>query len=108
MGDFQICIGVPLSGYDAHLLIKELGKRFNKNVLNISFNVNVNLAGASNKDGTEVRKNIQLRFIDSCRFLPLSLDELASNLDDDQCKQLREFYKEEEVFRLMRRKGVCL
>ena len=35
-----------------------------------------------------------------------SLDKLASNLDDDQCKQLREFYKEEEVFRLMRRKGV--
>ena len=35
-----------------------------------------------------------------------SLDKLASNLDDDQCKQLREFYKEEEGFRLMRRKCV--
>ena len=35
-----------------------------------------------------------------------SLDKLASNLDDDQCKNLREFYEEEEVFRLMRRKGV--
>ena len=34
------------------------------------------------------------------------LDKLASNLDDDQCKHLREFYKEEEVFKLMRRKGV--
>ena len=34
------------------------------------------------------------------------LDKLASNLNDDQCKNLREFYKEEEVFRLMRRKGV--
>ena len=38
--------------------------------------------------------------------MALSLDELASNLDDDQCKHLREFYKEEEVFRLMRREGV--
>ena len=75
--------------------------RFNKNVLNFSFNVkiNVKLAVVSNKDGTKVRKNIQLRFIDSCRFLALSLNELASNLNDDQCKQLREFYKEEEVFR---------
>ena len=38
--------------------------------------------------------------------MALSLNELASKLDDDQCKQLREFYKEEKVFRLMRRKGV--
>ena len=38
--------------------------------------------------------------------MTLGLDKLASNLDDDQCKHLREFYKEDEVFRLMRRKGV--
>ena len=31
---------------------------------------------------------------------------MASNLDDDRCKNFREFYREEEVFRLMRRKGV--
>ena len=38
----------------------------------------------------EVCQNIQLRFIDSCRFTALGLDELASNLDDDQFKYLRE------------------
>ena len=37
-----------------------------------------------------------------------SLDKLTSNLDDDQCKNVREFYREEEVFRLMRHKGVYL
>ena len=106
-----------LSGYDAHLFIKELGKMFNRDDIAviaenkekyISFNVkiNVTLAGVSNEDGKEVRKNIQLRFIDSCRFMGSSLDKLASNLDDDHCKHLREFYKEEEVFRLMRRTGV--
>ena len=63
------------------------------------------LAGVSNEDCKEVRKNIQLRFIDSYRFMASSLDKLASNLDDDRCKHLREFYKEEEVFRLMRRRG---
>ena len=66
-----------LSGYDAHLFIKELGRRFNKNDIGviaenkekyISFNVkiNVKLAGMRNKDGKEVPKNVQLGFIDSC------------------------------------------
>ena len=106
-----------LSGYDAHLFMKELGRRFNKNDIGviaenkekyISFNVKINfkLAGVSNKNGIEVRKNIQLRFIDSCIFMTFGLDKLASNLDDDQCKHLREFYKEEEVFKLMKREGV--
>ena len=87
-----------LNGYDAHLFIKELGKRFNKNDIGviaeneekyIRFNVNINvkLAGVSNKDGTGVCRNIQLRFIDSCRFMALGLDKLASNLDDDQCSE---------------------
>ena len=105
-----------LSGYEAHLFIMELGKMFNENGIRviaenkkkyISFNVkiNVKLAGVSNEDRKEVRKNIKLRFIDSCRFMASSLDKLASNLDDDQCKHLRKFYKEEDVFRLMRRRG---
>ena len=80
-----------LSGYDAHLFIKELGKTFNKNHIgviaedkekHISFNVkiNVKLAGVRDKDGKEVQKNIQLRFIDSFRFMASGLDKLASNL----------------------------
>ena len=101
------------------MFIKELGRRFNKNDIRviaenkekyISFNVKINikLAGVRNEDGTEVRKNIQLRFIDSCRFMASNLDKLASNLDDDQCKYLREFNKEDEVFMLMRRKGIYI
>ena len=80
-----------LTGYDANLFIKELGKRFNKNDIGviaenkekyISFNVkvNVNLAGARNKDGKEFHKNIQLSFKDSFRFMASDLDKLASNL----------------------------
>ena len=38
--------------------------------------------------------------------MALGLEKLASNLDDDQCKNLKEFYNEEEAFKLMRRKGV--
>ena len=57
------------------------------------------------KDGTQVHKSIQLRFIDSCRFMASNLDKLASYLDNDQFKRLKEFYKEKEVFRLVRRRG---
>ena len=99
------------------MFYKELGKRFNKNDIGViaeskekynSFNVKVNvkLAWVSNRAGKEVRKNIQLRFIDSCRFVALSLDKLSSNLDDDQCKHLRKFYKDDEVYSLMRRKDI--
>ena len=92
-----------LSGYGTHLFIKELRKRFNKNDVEvtaenkekyISFDVKikVKLAGVKYKDGTQAHKNIQLRFIDSCRFMALSLDKLASNLcgtsgiQCDKCK----------------------
>ena len=92
-----------LCGYDAHLFIKELGRRFNKNDIGViaekkekyvSFNVKVNvkLARVKNKDGKEVCKNIQLRFIHSSRFMASSLDKMASNLcgtsgiQCDKCK----------------------
>ena len=56
-----------LSGYDAHLLIKELGRRFNKNDIEVidenkekytSFNVktNVKLAVVKNKDSKKCIK----------------------------------------------------
>ena len=92
-----------LIGYDAHLFIKELRRKFNKNDIGviaenkekcISFNVkiNVKLAGVRDKDGKEVHKNIKLRFIDSFRFMASSLARLASNLygtsgiQCDKCK----------------------
>ena len=46
---------------------------------------------------------MELRFIDSMRFMSSSLDKLSSNLTDDQCKSLKQFYGDN--FKLMRRKG---
>ena len=104
-----------LSGYDAHLFIRELGKKFDTGEINviaenkekyISFNVNIVVGTYKNKEGELKDKKIQLRFIDSFRFMASSLDKLSSNLTDDQCKNLRSFYNGDEIFKLMRRKGV--
>ena len=58
------------------------------------------------KNGETKVKKIQLRFIDSMRFMASSLDKLANNLSDDQCKNLRKFFKDDDQFKLLRRKGV--
>lgn len=60
--------------------------------------INVKLIGESNKGGKKIRKNIQLRFVDICRFILFSLDKLASNLDDDQCEHLKKLYEGELQF----------
>ena len=83
-----------LSGYDAHLFIKELGKKFNRGdigviaenkekYISLNVKINVKLAEVRNEDSKEICKTIQLRFIDSHRFMASGLDKLVSNLDDD-------------------------
>lgn len=60
---------------------------------NSSFNITikVKLIRVTNKDNKKILKTIQLRFIDNCRFNTSSLEKLASNLDDDQCKMYEGF-----------------
>ena len=76
-----------LSRYDAHLFIRKLGKKFDKGKIGviaenkekyISFNVDVVVDKYLDKEGKE--RKIQLRFIDSMRFMASSLDALSSNL----------------------------
>ena len=71
-----------LSGYDTHLFIWELGKKTNKigviienKKKYISFTADVMVDEYQDKE-----KKIQLRFIDSFRFMASSLDSLTSNL----------------------------
>ena len=65
-----------LSGYDAHLFIRQLGEKFQAEDIGviaenkekyISFNVKVDVQ--LEIDGKPVTKKIELRFIDSFRFL---------------------------------------
>ena len=76
-----------LSGYDAHLFIKELGLNqkdigvIAKNKKDyITFSVNVAVDKYTKKNDDERDKFIELRFIDCFKFMASSLDSLMSNL----------------------------
>ena len=76
-----------LSGYDAHLLIKELanyGSRMGIIPKNredyISFSIKVEVDKYIDKKGIKKSKEIELRFIDSFKFMSSSLDSLVNNL----------------------------
>ena len=76
-----------LSGYNAHMFIKELAKcgssmgviaKIKEDY--ISFSVSVEVNKYINKNGEERSKEIDLRFIDSLKFMSSSLDSLVNNL----------------------------
>ena len=76
-----------LSGYDAHLFIRELGAHTSemgviaKNKEDyISFSIKVPVDKYIDKNGEEKDKLIELRFIDSFKFMSSSLDSLTKNL----------------------------
>ena len=76
-----------MAGYDAHLFIRELAKHTKdigviaKNVENyISFSIKVEIDKHIDKNGEEAYKEIELRFIDSFKFMSSSLDSLSGNL----------------------------
>ena len=76
-----------LSGYDAHLFIRELGAHTSdmegiaKNKEDyISFSIKVPVDSYIDKNGEEKDKLIELRFMDSFKFVSSSLDSLTKNL----------------------------
>ena len=76
-----------LSGYDTHLFIRELGGHASdmeiiaKNKEDyISFSIKVPVDSYIDKIGEEKDKLIELRFIDSFKFMSSSLDSLTKNL----------------------------
>ena len=76
-----------LSGYDAHLFIRELGAHTSEiGVIAkskedyISFSIKVPVEKYIDKNGEEKDELIELRFIDSFKFMSSSLDSLTKNL----------------------------
>ena len=102
-----------LSGYDAHLFIRELGAHTSemgvivKNKEDyISFSIKVPVDSYMDKNGEEKDKLIELRFIDSFKFMSSSLDSLTKNLVSGG-KKLFGFEDYSELqYDLLTRKGV--
>ncbi|XP_070529634.1 uncharacterized protein [Cardiocondyla obscurior] len=101
-----------LSGYDAHFVIKEITTAYEGKVdllpitkeKYISFTKHVN----DTAKGQDLRTAIKLRFIDSNKFLNVSLDKLSSLLIKDKMRILRGKFAKilEENFDLLTRKGI--
>ena len=76
-----------LAGYDAHLFIRELAKHTTgmgviaKNTEDyISFSTKDEVHKYIDKNGNKCIKEIELRFIDSIKFMSSSSDSLVTNL----------------------------
>lgn len=77
-----------LTGYDYHLFIKQLCSH-----------------GYVNKKGELRKKYLQMRFIDSLKFLPGSLQNLADNLSEEHFLETKKYFTNPSTFSLMRQKA---
>ena len=101
-----------LSGYDSHLFIKNLGKSEgnincipNNEEKYISFTKQIIVDEFTDEEGEIFLVKRNIRFIDSFKFMAASLDSLVKNLPKESFKNLKEFYKGDEL-NILLRKGV--
>ena len=105
-----------LSGYDAHLFIKELaaysteGEKMGVIAKNkedyISFSIKVEVDKYIDKNGIEKSKEIELRFIDSFKLMSSSLDSLVNNLSRGGGKFFGFEDYNENQYKLLIKKGI--
>ncbi|GFU60970.1 uncharacterized protein NPIL_654521 [Nephila pilipes] len=88
-----------LSGYDAHIFIKELG--YDKKQINLIPNTEEKYISFSKN----VSNDFQLRFLDSFKFMPSSLENLIKTLKKDEFKYMKQYFDSEKIDLLLR-KGV--
>ena len=102
-----------LSGYDAHLFVKNLGKSEgnikcipNNEEKYISFSKEI-VVDDYEKDGKKVEVKHEIRFLDSFKFMASSLDGLAGKLAKSDLSKFIQIKKEfGEKYELMTKKGI--
>lgn len=87
-----------LSGYDAHFIVKELG--FDEKNISVIAENEEKYISFSKTVG-----KLQLRFLDSFRFMSFSLEYLISNLTKEEFKCTNAFFPPFKV-ELLLRKGI--
>ncbi|XP_065681600.1 uncharacterized protein LOC136095231 [Hydra vulgaris] len=100
-----------LSDNDSHLFIKKLSEGGKINCIPnneekyISFSKELKVNELTNKEGKQVEVKLQLRFLDSFKFMAASLDSLTKNLSKDQCKNISRYYSGNELNLLLRKES---
>ena len=100
-----------LSGYDAHLFVKNLGKSEgnikcipNNEEKYISFSKDIVVGEYVNKKGEKVEVKHEIRFLDSFKFMASSLESLVGNLGLEKLIKTRKEFGEKAE--LLSRKGI--
>ncbi|KAJ4437396.1 hypothetical protein ANN_17540 [Periplaneta americana] len=93
-----------LSSYDGHFIVRELG--YDDNPIQVLPNTQEKyISFVKNVPSTCRKKSyMQMRFLDSFRFMPSSLAQLADNLPKDKFSETKKMFKDK--FDLVSRKGV--
>ena len=94
-----------LSGYDSHLFVKNLGKT-EGNIKCIPNNEEKYISFT--KEIYVGKTKVELRFIDSCKFMASSLDKLVSYLHRNSFKHTSKFYKGKQLELLLRKRSLSL
>ncbi|KAJ8910264.1 hypothetical protein NQ315_005000 [Exocentrus adspersus] len=105
--NYQNSFNIPvvfhnLSGYDSNFIMKQLATGFAGPIRLLPVNKEKYISFTKIVEGTEV----QLRFIDSYRFMSSSLDKLSSYLEDEKKTIVRAHCNTDKEFNLLTRKGV--
>lgn len=98
-----------LKGYDSHLILSSINQEIIQHSdINVIPNssekyISFSYRKPRNKDS---KLSYKIRFLDSFSFMASSLDSLSKNLTEDQFKITKQFYQNDENFKLMKRKGI--
>ncbi|XP_075162933.1 uncharacterized protein LOC142235565 [Haematobia irritans] len=92
------------SSYDCHLFVKDLVECEGETTV-IPLNKEVYIA-MSNFIPMDQNYRLELRFLDSFRFMSASLDSISRNLSDDMFHNTKIHFPQPADFLLMKRKGV--
>ena len=101
-----------LTGYDSHLIIKNLNKTMgtidcipNNEENYISFSKTIKTGEYINKKGETKDKNFKIIFKDSMKFLNTSIEALVNNLPEDGFKNLEKYFFKPYQAKLLKQKG---